>query len=50
MAIIHLASTLENQSKHGVNIFNFYDKFIIPPLYKNDRINLQSIIGLGFKC
>ena len=50
MAIIHLASTLENQSKHGVNIFSFYDKFIIPPLYKNDRINLQSTIGLGFKC
>ena len=50
MAIIHLASTLENQSKHGVNIFSFYDKFIIPPLYKNDRINLQSKIGLGFKC
>lgn len=50
MAIIHLASTLENRSKHGVNIFSFYDKFIIPPLYKNDRINLQSTIGLGFKC
>ena len=49
MAIIHLASTLEKTSKHGVNIHGFFNEFVTPPLYRADKIELNNLIGLGFK-
>ena len=49
MAIIHLASTLEKTSKHGVNIYSFFNEFVTPPLYQADKIELNNLIGLGFK-
>lgn len=47
MAIVQLASTLKQQNKHGVNIHSFYKNFITPPIYENDKIKLNNIIGLG---
>ena len=47
MATIHLASTLQKQVKHGLNIHSFYKNFLLPPTYKNDKIKLNNIIGLG---
>ena len=49
MAIIHLASTLSNKNKHGLNIYSFYNQFFLPPLYENHKIKLDHLIGLGFQ-
>lgn len=49
MAVIHLASTIEKQEKHGINIYNFFNEFIQPPLYTKNHIDLQNLTGLGFK-
>ena len=49
MAIIHLASTLSRKSKHGLNIYSFYNQFFIPPSYKNHKIKLEHLVGLGFQ-
>lgn len=48
MAIIHLASTIEQQNKHGVNIYDFFNEFIKQPIYTNKHIELKNLIGLGF--
>ena len=47
MAIVHLASTLQKQAKHGLNIHGFYKNFLFPPIYKNNKIKLNNLIGLG---
>lgn len=49
MAIIHLASTLSNKNKHGLNIYSFYNQFFLPPLYENHKIKLDHLTGLGFQ-
>ncbi len=48
MAIIHLASTIEQNNKHGVNIYDFFNEFIKKPVYTNRHIELKDLIGLGF--
>ena len=48
MAIIHLASTIEQNNKHGINIYDFFNEFIKKPIYTNKHIELKNLIGLGF--
>ena len=48
MAIIHLASTIEQNNKHGVNVYDFFNEFIKQPIYTNKHIELKNLIGLGF--
>ena len=49
MATIHLAASINNKLTHGLNIHNFYDKFVYTPVYlKNaSSVNVDKLIGLG---
>jgi len=49
MATIQLAAALNNRASHGLDIYNFYDKFFHKPIYKKNQstINLKNVVGLG---